>query len=362
MKARPKKARVTLADVADRVGVSVSTASLILSGREVWLRQFHADTVRKVRAAAERLGYRANLFATGLPSKAWTFFALILRDLREEELGTWHHWAFEGSFLGGAIRGANENGVHPVVTTTHRGADTNALDEVGRIIDGGVFGAIVRTPHPPLEQLLRARVRKGFPVVVVFPTRPRAWPRNAIDVDNVEMGERVARLLAARGRRRCVFVRYASAVQPHRDRGAGFARFAKKAGIVVHTLRMPLGTDEHQIAQIAAPQLRRLKADGVFGVDSVSSVGSLIACVKLGLRPAEDVDIVGCDASFWRAAEMPSLSCADVSWRAVGALAVAKLLEAARGRSNEFPTILLKPRLVAGGTCPIPPEFNAQGV
>ena len=55
--------RVTLAHVADRAGVSTATASLILSRREEYIRQFRTDTVEKVRRSAKRLGYRANLFA-----------------------------------------------------------------------------------------------------------------------------------------------------------------------------------------------------------------------------------------------------------------------------------------------------------
>ena len=49
----PRQPRVTLRAVADAAGVSTSTASLAFSGKG----PVAAETVERVRAAAERLGY-----------------------------------------------------------------------------------------------------------------------------------------------------------------------------------------------------------------------------------------------------------------------------------------------------------------
>ena len=97
MVTKPRVRRVTLADVAEKAGVSVTTVSLILSGREGWLSQFHPDTIKRVREYAERLGYRANLFALGLPTRAAVFFALVVHDVDKDTVTAWHHWAFEGA-------------------------------------------------------------------------------------------------------------------------------------------------------------------------------------------------------------------------------------------------------------------------
>jgi len=70
---------VTLAKVAENAGVSITTVSVVLSGHEGNLKQFHPDTIAKVRQTAERLGYCANLFASGLPSNAPPFFAMVIR-------------------------------------------------------------------------------------------------------------------------------------------------------------------------------------------------------------------------------------------------------------------------------------------
>ena len=62
--------RVTLADVAKASGVSPTTASLVLTGRGRDLRISH-DAERRVRSAAQELGYRRDAVAVG-PGKART--------------------------------------------------------------------------------------------------------------------------------------------------------------------------------------------------------------------------------------------------------------------------------------------------
>ena len=57
--------KVTLIDVADRAGVSTTTASYILNGRSAQMR-ISADTERRVRGAASDLGYRPNRSARSL--------------------------------------------------------------------------------------------------------------------------------------------------------------------------------------------------------------------------------------------------------------------------------------------------------
>ncbi len=57
-------ARVTLRQVAERAGVSSTTASFVLSGRRDM--RVSADAASRVRQAARELNYRPNLLARGL--------------------------------------------------------------------------------------------------------------------------------------------------------------------------------------------------------------------------------------------------------------------------------------------------------
>lgn len=351
---KKRPSRVTLATVADRAGVSIATVSLILSGREGWLRQFRPDTVQRVRKTAQRLGYRANLFASGLPTKASPFFALVVHDVASQAVMLWHHWAFEGAFMAGVIQTAADRGMYPILATAGLNADEERILPVQQIVGGGVYGAIVRSPSTVLERFLRGRLKRGLPIVVVFPQRLSAWKTNVIDMDNIAVGETAAQLLAERGRKRWVLVCYKTLQHSWRLRISGFKRVAKKVGASVSTISLPRDVDEESAADRLVPRIKRSRADGIFAIDSISSVGSLLANVKTGARPAEDFDLVGCDCDLWRSESLPSITAVNISWRDVGALAMQKLAGLSQAGKSHFDIVLLKPRIVPAGTCPIP--------
>lgn len=351
--------RTTLAHVAERAGVSIATASLVLSGREEYIKQFRADTVEKVRRCAERLGYRANLFAAGLPTKTSLFFLLVIRDFGgSQDPSSWHLWAFEGMLLAGAMRTATDEGLYPVVAAIDPSDREAGIATVERIIGGGVLGAVVRTPNPPLERLIRSRLKASQRLVVVFPHKLSAWPTNAIDVDNRAIGETAGRLLIGRGRKRLALVCYKSIRDIHRLRLEGFKRAAEEAGATVRIIQLPLAVNEQSAAGTVASRMKRVAADGLFAVDSVSSVGSLLGLVRCGIKPTEDFDLVGCDCSLWRNEPMPAITTVDVSWEEVGILATKKLLEMSQAGTSKFKTIVLPPRVTPAGTCPVPDGFH----
>lgn len=350
--------RVTLADVAERAGVSVATVSLILSAREGWIDQFRPETIEAVRRAADRLGYRTNLFASGLPTQGSLFFALVLAGIEYRSIGTWHHWGFEGALLAGVIEEATKRGVYSILATADAEADKAQLQPVFQIIEGGVFGSIVRTPSAVLERFLRARAKRGQRVVVVFPGRLDRWPVNAIDVDNRAVGETVGRLLAARNRKRWVLIRYRSRREYWNLRIAGVERVAEEVGASLQHVVVPTGLEESDLANILASRLHRLKPDGLFAIDSVSAAGSALAAHRSGMRVAQDLDLIGCDCSAWRIGSLPTMTAVDVSWNDVGVLALRQLMSMCQSGESEFDTILMQPRIVPGDTCPLPENWE----
>ncbi len=352
------KPRVTIETVAEQAGVSPATVSRILSQRPGWLEQLDPDTVRKVRAVAEKLGCQRNHFAGGMPSGSLPFFALILHQTNGSLEG-WHHWAFERTLLEGMNAAAGQRAVYPVVVTMRADGDDVDTAQARRLVDGGVFGAIVCTPGASLESLLRSRLNHRQPIIVLFPRQLSAWPTNAIGVDNRAMGRIAARLLASRSRERWALIGYEQMTEAQQLRAEGFLQAAGEAGAWPVTIRLPLGADEHDAARRIVQYLQREAADGMFAVDSSASIGAVLACLRAKLSPGSDCDLVGYDASLWHAPGLPRITSVDVSWREVGTLAVKKLVRASRSSRPGFKTILVRPRIVEGDSCPVPTRFRA---
>lgn len=67
--------RVTLRDVADAAGVSLATASMVLSGNQVG--RYSDETAQRVKQVALELGYRANRVARGLRRQSTSLLGML---------------------------------------------------------------------------------------------------------------------------------------------------------------------------------------------------------------------------------------------------------------------------------------------
>jgi DNA-binding LacI/PurR family transcriptional regulator len=73
---------VTLKDIAAKCGVSITTVSRILNGRDTGV-PIREDTRQRVIAAAAELGYRPNLLARGLRGSSSLLLGVIARDISD---------------------------------------------------------------------------------------------------------------------------------------------------------------------------------------------------------------------------------------------------------------------------------------
>lgn len=338
--------------MAEDVGLSKATVSLILGNRRGWVEQFLPETVQRVRASAKRLGYRRNLFASGLPSGESRFFALLLRQA-DPNGGEWHSWARQGALLEGVSAAAESHGIYAIVTTEPGKTNDPDTGRVSGIIEGGVFGTIFQSPSAQTEKLIRTQLDRKSPLVAVFPERPASWPTNAIDMDNLAAGRTAGGLLVTGSKQRWAVVCPQLMNESHRLRCKGLEQVARESGVDLSTIRLPENMEANTTTELLARRLRRRDIDAMYAVDSLASLVSLRACLRAGLEPGNDCLIVGCDASHRTTSGMPSVTSVDVSWRQVGVAAVEQLLIASTNQ-GVFPTILLKPQILEGGSCPVP--------
>ena len=96
--------------------------------------------------------------------------------------GAWHVQALEAQFLAGAMESSRVLDLYPVLASLDSPEPAAALQRVRGVLDGGVFGAILRTPPSVLDDPMRRQIELGLPVVIVFPEHIAACPSNAIDL------------------------------------------------------------------------------------------------------------------------------------------------------------------------------------
>jgi len=361
--AREKKsARPTMRSIAERAGVSRATVSLILTNRDEVLSRFRPDTVERVRQIAKEMGYQANLAAISLRGAHPSFFALILRGTPNADAISWHHQAFEGQLLAGALDASREAKLYPLLAVQDSPDPEGALEQVEEVLDGGVFGAVIRTPLDGMEESIHRQIKIGLPVVVCFPGRASHYPTNVIDMDNREAGAVAVQLLHDSGSRRIALIRGEATWEAVRLREEGARQAAERLGLEIEVILTPTDQAENELSRYLVSPLKQMLPDGVYAASSVSGVGALLACQAAGMDVPEETRLVGCDASLWQAPGCPRITSVDLSWYAAGQMAVRKMVELQEQSVSEFENITLAPLIRQGESCPAPGNYQAPSV
>lgn len=97
----PKPKRITLADVAEKAGVSVATASVAITGRRSGNCRVSPAVAEKIKHAAKLLNYRPNLQARNLSTQRTHTVAILIKR------AAWHNAMFYIPAVQRMLRQAN---------------------------------------------------------------------------------------------------------------------------------------------------------------------------------------------------------------------------------------------------------------
>ena len=131
---QPRRPRVTLAQVAQRAGVSRSAAGFVLSGRRD--QRIAQDTWQRVEEVAAELGYRPNLTARTLRTGTSGTVAMISDHISTTSLAN--------AMVSGAMRELAERGVL-MLTVETLGESSTEERVVAELLDRHVDGFVLAT-------------------------------------------------------------------------------------------------------------------------------------------------------------------------------------------------------------------------
>lgn len=274
----PERRAVTLRDVAEASGVSISTASRILDDRTAPSR---SATAEKVRAAADELGYRRNMFASNLRRGATATIGVLVPRLTDAVMAL----MFEA-----VERTARRQGYFAVVATCGDNPDEERR-ATETLLDRNVDGLILATAR--LDDALPASLReRGIPHVLVLRT-DRLSPSSL--GDDEAGGYLAVRHLIDLGHRDIAVVTGPWFTSSGQDRQRGAERALREARIELAPDRIfssGYGVDDGLVAG------RRLleRADrptAIFAANDNLAIGVVSAARSLGILPGEHLSVVG---------------------------------------------------------------------
>jgi DNA-binding LacI/PurR family transcriptional regulator len=308
----PRTGRPTSKDVAQAAGVSQSTVSIVLTGK--WSGRISPGTVRAVREAADRLGYRPNLAARNLRLGRARTVLLVVPTLTSP---------FFGAVYTGAARTAAEHGFGVVVYPWPdvAGRAQSPFAAAHEAIDGILASSMARDVLSELDPLPQ----------VMLDSDP-AGEAPTVNFDVVAGMRAVAAHLAALGHRRIGHVASAVDAWTFRMRAEALAdavRGLPGGALLRATTEMDIAP-----ARAAATALldRTDRPTALVCDDDLLAAGAIKAARGLGIEIPAELSITGFDDMLLAAAVEPELTTVRLPAEELGAKGMAALLELIEGR------------------------------
>lgn len=321
---------VTIRDVAARAGVSLGTASRVLSGNPATSPEARA----RVGDAAAALGYRPNAQARSLRLTRTHAIGLLVSDVRNPFFADVAH-AAEQAALGAdyvtLLGNANEN-----VDQQDRYIETFLTQRV----DG-----VVLAPQGRGSGSLQALIDSRMPVVFVDRTVDGFDVPSVTTDSRTGMNQAIAHL-AATGHDRIGFIGGPQAISTGRERYDAFVDALPAHGLSLDEALITFGDFQEESGIHATETLLAAptRPTAVIAADNLMALGALAAIRSRGLRIGSDIEVIAFDDIEWLAHYDPPISVIAQDADAVGRCAVELLMQVINGEDPE--SIVLSTRFV----------------
>ena len=312
---------VTIRDVAAHAGVSLGTASRVMSGHPATSPEARSRVTQAVTA----LGYRPNVQARSLRLTRTHAIGLLLSDVRNPFFADVAH-AAEQAALGAdyvtLLGNANEN-----VDQQDRYIETFLTQRV----DG-----VVLAPQGRGSGSLEALIESQMPVVFVDRTVEGFQVPSVTTDSGAGLDEAIAHLAAA-GHSRVAFIGGPQSISTGRQRYDAFVDVLPRHGIDIDPALITFGDFQEASGIRAAEQLLAgpNRPTAILAADNLMALGALAAIREHGLKLGSDVDVVAYDDIEWLAHFDPPISVIAQDAGAVGRCAVELLLSVINGGDPE---------------------------
>ncbi|MGC9395122.1 MAG: LacI family DNA-binding transcriptional regulator [Anaerolineae bacterium] len=330
-----KKNSLTIRDVAEACGVSVSTVSRVLNDKD----DVSAETYEKVRHVIAEMGYTSSLAATSMRSRRTNVIGVLVVDIGDPfslEL-------LKG--IGKAVRGTEYDLIAyssgHIAATMQPGWERRHLSRLdGSITDG------VLVVTPTTEDLTAIS-----PLVAIDPHEHNIFP--AVISANREGAIAVMEYLIDQGHRRIGFITGRQGLVSSNRRQQGYIDALKQAGLPVDETLIHPGDYTRKAGFDGLQHLFALPdpPTAIFAANDQSALGVLDAANEAGLRIPDDLSVVGFDNIPLAMCSTPGLTTVDQSVSEMGYVATTMLIKLIQGEDLDETLCKIPTRLVIRDSC-----------
>jgi LacI family transcriptional regulator len=330
MSIRHAERTITVADVAQRAGVSVGTVSNVLNDKPTVTSERRA----KVLAAIQELGFTGSLLAKGMRTQRYPVVGLCV------PYTTFSNFAA----LADAIEERASNASYELMQVLSRQDPLRELTRVQRLVAykvGGILLIPSLEPGPVLDYLDLRRM----PTVIINRPVPGEHRFDQVTVDHGGALERAARQLITWGHRHLLLLVQIPGLSVTQQRIAGLRSAVRQSGTDAKGTVMESGDDQRAFHARLARQLKKSRGTVVIASNSQIASWALQSFRRLGLDCPRDVSLLALDHPEWAPIVTPSLSYIQQPTREIADTAWTLLQERIGGATGPARQVLLDARI-----------------
>jgi DNA-binding LacI/PurR family transcriptional regulator len=318
---RPRS--ITIKDIAEQAGVSVSTVSYVLNGND---KRVGSATREKVLELIQELNYRPNTMARSMVKRSTSTIGLIISEV-------------DNSIFNSVVRGVEEvlkvNNYHLLLfwaATVEE--EVQAIETLRSLqVDGLIF--LSTTGHYQNEHLFALQA-ENFPFVVINRTVEEA-DINLVKLDSIGIGKLATRHLIELGHQKIATIAgpiknepmLVSALERHQGWQQALEEYditPQPAWIVScnYSYRSGYGAVKRLLNQTGRGPNR---PSAIFIANDTMAIGALCALHELHLRVPDDIAVVGVGDPPHAAYTAPPLTVVSMPMYEAGQVATRILLE-----------------------------------
>ncbi|WP_242916219.1 LacI family DNA-binding transcriptional regulator [Pontibacter liquoris] len=327
---------ITIYDIASALSISPTTVSRGLNNHPAVKK----DTRQKILAAASRMGYRSNAFASNLRRQRTHTIGVIVPQLNS---------SFQSSVMAGMEKVANDAGYNLIISQSLENVQKE-IANAKTMFDNRVDGLLVSLAYDTENtDHFTPFFHKGIPLLF-YDRVPENRNCTSIVIDNIQAAYKATSHLLAQGCQHLVHISGNLKINVYKDRLKGF-KYALLDHNIPFSDSMVIPTDLSEEAGIAAAQqllTMHPVPDGLFVANDNCAVSCMKTLKQAGIAIPGNMAVVGFNNDPITRVIEPNLTSVDYPGYEMGEVAVRSLINYLDGASDVTitNTITLRSELV----------------
>lgn len=330
-----KQKEVTIYDIAKKLNISASTVSRALNN-DINVKK---ETQKKVKIAAQQMGFRLNSLASNLRSKKSNTIGVIVPRLNSN---------FMADVISGIEKVVNEAGYNLIISQSFETMEKEIINSE-TMFNNRVNGLLVSTTYSTDNiEHFEALIKKGVPVIFfdrVF--EHTGWP--TIRIDNYKAAYDATSHLINQGCKNLFHISGNQTTNIYADRFKGFKQALEDHKIIFNEANLLLTDLSEESGKGAADYILSLPKlpDGVFSANDQCAVSCMKSLQKSGIKIPDDIAFVGFNNDIITTVIEPNLSTIDYKGLEMGKVAAGVLINHLKGTDIKLThSIILRSELL----------------